>query len=106
MPVDRERRQRNGACELTDTRNDGQSSRPADPRTAYDPTPVEGKWRRRWAETALYRTPEPAPGRAKFYCCNVMQSAHTGITLSGRTQLGDLPLLPILKTGMLFLDNP
>ena len=29
---------------------------------------MEDKWRRRWAETALYRTPEPAPGAAKFYC--------------------------------------
>jgi leucyl-tRNA synthetase len=36
---------------------------------AYDPQSVEARWRRRWEETALYRTPEVEDdGRSTFYC--------------------------------------
>ena len=37
-------------------------------RGAYDHVAVESRWRARWAEDALYRTPTPGPDRAKFYC--------------------------------------
>ena len=29
---------------------------------------MEQRWQTRWAEDALYRTPAPEPGRAKYYC--------------------------------------
>ena len=35
---------------------------------AYDPDAIESKWRTRWADDGLYRTPTPGPGRPKFYC--------------------------------------
>ncbi|MFN2292429.1 MAG: leucine--tRNA ligase [Anaerolineae bacterium] len=34
----------------------------------YDPHKVEQEWRRRWAESALYRTPEEDNGSSTFYC--------------------------------------
>jgi leucyl-tRNA synthetase len=34
----------------------------------YEPRRVEEKWRKRWAEAALYRTPEEDGGRPTFYC--------------------------------------
>jgi leucyl-tRNA synthetase len=37
------------------------------PTRAYDAQAIEAKWRQRWAETGLYRTPEPANKRT-FYC--------------------------------------
>jgi leucyl-tRNA synthetase len=33
----------------------------------YDPRAIEAKWQTRWADAALYRTPE-ADGRPTFYC--------------------------------------
>jgi leucyl-tRNA synthetase len=34
----------------------------------YESHRIEPKWRRRWAEAALYRTPEADDGRPTFYC--------------------------------------
>jgi len=38
--------------------------------TVYDPPAIEARWRQRWAETGLYRTPslEPGDARPTFYC--------------------------------------
>jgi leucyl-tRNA synthetase len=33
----------------------------------YNPRTVEARWRSRWAETGIYRTPDPE-GRSTFYC--------------------------------------
>ncbi len=37
------------------------------PDRTYNPHAIEPKWQKRWAETLLYRTPEP-DGRPTFYC--------------------------------------
>jgi leucyl-tRNA synthetase len=34
---------------------------------SYNPHTIEARWQKRWADTALYRTPE-ADGRPTFYC--------------------------------------
>ncbi len=34
----------------------------------YDFAAVEARWRQRWAEGAIYRTPVPHPGQETFYC--------------------------------------
>ncbi|MBN1934564.1 MAG: leucine--tRNA ligase [Anaerolineae bacterium] len=34
----------------------------------YDPQTIEARWRKRWAETGIDRTPEPTDGQKTFYC--------------------------------------
>jgi leucyl-tRNA synthetase len=64
----RERRDSNGAYEVTTSTSDGEAEARRGQRAVYDHIAIEQKWRSRWAEDALYRTPSPGPDRPKYYC--------------------------------------